>query len=157
MQNGFLKKDVLLYEYFLLNESLAQPESVSLFCKGLMASPEQLHKPCSSCRNYLLHSMGACEKKIFWQKAKKNRLGSVRPVSVRTRFEPPQSCWTLNWTSGSVRHKGWTLNWTSVRFSKVQVRTSVLDWTSATLGIWAAKPAVLRESGFLLKHTLCSR
>ena len=65
MQNGFLKKDVLLYEYFLLNESLAQPESVSLFRKGLMASPEQLHKPCSSCRNYLLHSMGACEKEIF--------------------------------------------------------------------------------------------
>ena len=28
MQNGFLKKDVLLYEYFLLNESLAQPELV---------------------------------------------------------------------------------------------------------------------------------
>ena len=113
---------------------------MSLLHKGLTASSEQLHKHClwtvpaaAACRKYFSYSMGACGKEFFWQNWKKNWLGTVGPVSVRTRFEPLQSCWTLNWTSGPVQHKGWTLNWTSVQFSKVQVRTSVLDWTSATL------------------------
>ena len=104
-----------------------------------MASPEQLHKPClcaAGSAGFQKYLMGACKPKLkefFWKNVFKSWLGTVELVSVRTGFEPPQLRWTLNWTLGPVQQKCWTLNWTSVRFSKVQVRTSVLDWTSATL------------------------
>ena len=106
-----------------------------------MASPEQLHKPClcaAGSAGFQKYLMGACKPKLkefFWKNVFKSWLGTVELVLVRTGFEPPQLRWTLNWTLGPVQQKCWTLNWTSVRFSKVQVWTSVLDRTSATLGI----------------------
>jgi hypothetical protein len=64
---------------------------------------------------------------------------------VRTGSEICLIHWTLNWTFGLVQGLPWTLNWTSVLFSKVQVRTLVLDQTAETLELQGALSLILNS------------
>ena len=62
----------------------------------------------------------------FWK-------GSNKFEPVRTGSADYICCRTADRTNGSVLHPPQTLNRTSVRFSKVQVRTTVLDRTRPSL------------------------
>ena len=61
------------------------------------------------------------------------QVSSSQLLTSSNRFKQVPLAWTLNWTFCSVQPDPWTLNWTSVQFWKVQVRTSVQNWTVAAL------------------------
>ena len=113
--------------------------------KGLMASPEQLHKPCLcqwQCRKYLMGRnwrifLTKCKKKLTWG------------LLNQCRFEPGSNLLNASepWTELQVRFSTNVELWTGLRSSSQKVWFEVRFWTE--LRQHYTQDLVLLTSSFL--------